>query len=200
MATAAPATQASKTAIVQDVRMFSLGCRPAKVSLFAGRQQEAGAAEEQARNEIRAHGLAEIRKSRRLTQQQVAAQMGVTAARISQIEHGQVERAAIWGLAGYVAALGGHLELVASFGDERIVIGLSPPRVVTASWPSPGSPGAPRQIARAPCPGAPAHYRRPLSRSAGPGRSESPGVPARHPMRAAAAGPSGPRRGDIALC
>ena len=56
-------------------------------------------------------------------QQQVAGELGITKARVSQIEHGQVDRAAIRGLADYVAALGGRLELVADFGDERIVIG-----------------------------------------------------------------------------
>ena len=92
--------------------------------LFAGREEEISAAEEQLRDEIRAYRLAEIRKTRHLTQQQVASEMGVSTARVSQIEHGQVDRAAIRGLAGYVEALGGRLELVANFGDERIVIGL----------------------------------------------------------------------------
>jgi predicted XRE-type DNA-binding protein len=124
MAPAASATQASRTVTVQDVRMFSLGQRPGKIALFAGCDEEVRAAEEQRRDEIRSYGLAEIRKSRHLTQQQVAVQMGVTAARVSQIEHGQLDRAVIGGLAGYVEALGGHLELVASFGDERIVISL----------------------------------------------------------------------------
>ena len=123
MATAIPATQASELPTVRDVRVFSLGQLPGRVGLFIGREQEVSAAEEKLRDEIRTHGLAEIRKSRRLTQQQVAAQMGVTAARVSQIEHGQVKRAAIWGLAGYVEALGGHLELIANFDGERMVIG-----------------------------------------------------------------------------
>jgi hypothetical protein len=47
----------------------------------------------------------------------------VSKARVSQIEHGQAERAAIRGLSGYVAALGARLELVADFGDERLIIG-----------------------------------------------------------------------------
>jgi transcriptional regulator with XRE-family HTH domain len=72
---------------------------------------------------VRAHKLAEVRKTRHLTQQQIAAKLGVSKARVSQIEHGQVDRAAIQGLASYVEALGGHLELVADFGDERLVIG-----------------------------------------------------------------------------
>jgi transcriptional regulator with XRE-family HTH domain len=95
-----------------------------RAELFAGREEQVRAAEDQLRDEIRAFRLAEIRKARHLTQQQVADEMGVTTARVSQIEHGQVDRAAIRGLAGYVEALGGHLELVANFGDERIVIGL----------------------------------------------------------------------------
>jgi transcriptional regulator with XRE-family HTH domain len=95
-----------------------------RAELFAGREEEVQAAKEQLRAEIRAYRLAEIRKALHLTQQQVADEMGVTTARVSQIEHGQVDRAAIRGLAGYVEALGGQLELVANFGDERIVIGL----------------------------------------------------------------------------
>jgi DNA-binding XRE family transcriptional regulator len=101
-----------------------------RAALGAGREEEIRAAEEQLRDQVRAYRLAEVRKARRLTQQQVAAEMGVTTARVSQIEHGQVDRAAIRGLAGYVEALGGHLELVANFGDERIVIGLQPGRAV----------------------------------------------------------------------
>jgi len=94
-----------------------------KKELFSDREEELRTAQEQLRGEVRAYRLAEIRRARRLTQQQVARELGITKARVSQIEHGQVDRAAIRGLAGYVAALGGRLELVADFGDERIVIG-----------------------------------------------------------------------------
>jgi DNA-binding XRE family transcriptional regulator len=91
--------------------------------LFPGGEDEVKAAEDQLRAEVRAYHLAEIRRARHLTQQQIASEMGVSKARVSQIEHGQVDRAAIRGLAGYVEALGGRLELVADFGDQRIVIG-----------------------------------------------------------------------------
>jgi DNA-binding XRE family transcriptional regulator len=94
-----------------------------KEELFSGRDEELRTAHEQLRGEVRAYRLAEIRRARRLTQQQVARELGITKARVSQIEHGQVDRAAIRGVADYVAALGGRLELVADFGDERIVIG-----------------------------------------------------------------------------
>ncbi len=88
-----------------------------------GDAAEVRALEEQMRAEVRAYKLAEIRKARHLTQQQIAHQLGVSKARVSQIEHGQCERAAIQGLAGYVEALGGRLELVANCGDERLIIG-----------------------------------------------------------------------------
>jgi predicted XRE-type DNA-binding protein len=94
-----------------------------KEELFSGREEELRATQEQLHGEIRAHRLADIRRARHLTQQQVATELGITKARVSQIEHGQVDRAAIRGLADYLAALGGRLELVADFGDERIVIG-----------------------------------------------------------------------------
>jgi predicted XRE-type DNA-binding protein len=88
-----------------------------------GDEDKVGELKEQMRAEMRAHRLAEIRRARNLTQEQVAEEMGVTTSRVSQIEHGQAERAAIRGLARYVEALGGQLELVANFGDERLVIG-----------------------------------------------------------------------------
>jgi DNA-binding XRE family transcriptional regulator len=88
-----------------------------------GDEDRVSALEDDLRAQVRAYRLAEIRRARHLTQQQVAASLGVSKARVSQIEHGQADRTAIQGLASYVAALGGRLELVADFGDERIVIG-----------------------------------------------------------------------------
>jgi transcriptional regulator with XRE-family HTH domain len=106
------------------------------------------AVEAQLRDEVRAHRLAEVRRARHLTQQQIADVLGVSKARVSQIEHGQCNRAAIQGLAGYVAALGGQLELVANFGDERIVITGEGPEAISdriraesprTKWPSSGT-------------------------------------------------------------
>lgn len=79
--------------------------------------------EDSMRAETRAYKLAEIRRTRRLTQQQIADELHVSKARVSQIEHGQMDRGAIRGLADYVEALGGRLEIIANFGDERLVIG-----------------------------------------------------------------------------
>ena len=72
--------------------------------------------------QVYAHRLAEIRKRRRLTQTQVARQMGVSQRLVSAIEHGE-EQATRATLAAYVAALGGRLRLVAEFEDESVALG-----------------------------------------------------------------------------
>ena len=71
--------------------------------------------------QVRAHRLAEIRKRRGLTQREVAAVMGVTVGRVSQIESGDI--AGIDVLDRYVTAIGGLLEIVANFGDEQFKVG-----------------------------------------------------------------------------
>jgi DNA-binding XRE family transcriptional regulator len=64
--------------------------------------------------------LAEERKRHGLTQAQLAQAMGVTPGRVSQIERGEV--ATIDAVARYVKALGGRLDLVASFGDHTLTV------------------------------------------------------------------------------
>jgi DNA-binding XRE family transcriptional regulator len=73
--------------------------------------------------EVRARRLAEVRKRQRATQVEVAAAMGVSQARVSRIEKGQLERSEVETLAAYVKALGGKLKIVADFGDEAYVLG-----------------------------------------------------------------------------
>ncbi|MEV5889830.1 helix-turn-helix domain-containing protein [Nonomuraea fuscirosea] len=72
---------------------------------------------------IDAWQLAQRRKSAALTQIEVAALMGVTKARVSQIERGEVSSVDV--VARYVEAIGGHLELTASFpgGTYRLRAG-----------------------------------------------------------------------------
>jgi predicted XRE-type DNA-binding protein len=91
----------------------------------AGRLDEARIAEhrERMRDAQRAYRLTEIRKSMALTQADVAAAMHVSQRRVSAVEHGDLTRTNFATVATYVAALGGRIEIVASFGDERIVIG-----------------------------------------------------------------------------
>ncbi len=64
--------------------------------------------------------LAEERKRHGLTQAQLAQAMGVTPGRVSQIERGEL--ATIDAVARYVEALGGQLDLIASFGDHTLTV------------------------------------------------------------------------------
>jgi len=90
-----------------------------------GRIDEAKVAGHRARlrDAQRAYKLAEVRRSLGLTQTDVAAAIGVSQRRVSAVERGDLTRTNFGTVATYVAALGGHIEIVASFGDERIVIG-----------------------------------------------------------------------------
>jgi predicted XRE-type DNA-binding protein len=73
--------------------------------------------------ESRAYRLAEIRRRQHATQVEIAKAMGVTQARVSRIEKGQLSRSEVDTLAAYVQALGGKLKIVADFGDESYVLG-----------------------------------------------------------------------------
>ena len=97
---------------------------------------------EQLRAEQRAFRLAEMRRRLGITQAQVAARMGITQGRVSAIEHAKpgTTNCAPWPptskpsaiehakpgttelrtLAAYVEALGGRLEIIADFGDQRL--------------------------------------------------------------------------------
>jgi DNA-binding XRE family transcriptional regulator len=62
--------------------------------------------------------LAEVRRGRGFTQQQIAERMGVTKGRVSQIERGRVSGQDV--LARYAAALGGRLHQAIYFDDGDI--------------------------------------------------------------------------------
>jgi DNA-binding XRE family transcriptional regulator len=64
------------------------------------------------------HRLAEIRRTRGLTQQQIADRMGVTKGRVSQIEQGKISGQDV--LVRYAAALGGRLHQAIYFDDGNI--------------------------------------------------------------------------------
>jgi transcriptional regulator with XRE-family HTH domain len=59
-----------------------------------------------------------MRKQRGLTQAEVARAMRVSQARVSRMEHGDVDRMQVESIAAYVAAIGGRLRLVADFGQD----------------------------------------------------------------------------------
>ncbi|GAA3766226.1 XRE family transcriptional regulator [Plantactinospora mayteni] len=78
---------------------------------------------ERMRGEIRAARLAEMRQRHELSQTQLAERMGVSQARVSAIEKGELSTTEVGTISRYIAALGGHLEIVADFGDEKLVLG-----------------------------------------------------------------------------
>jgi DNA-binding XRE family transcriptional regulator len=71
-------------------------------------------------DDARGWRLAEMRRRRGMTREQVAARMGVSVARVSQIEGGDVSTQEV--LNRFIAALGGTLKLIADFGDEQLKI------------------------------------------------------------------------------
>lgn len=70
---------------------------------------------------VQAYRLAEIRKADGLVRQaDVAALMGVSQARVSKLEGGDLSRTELGTLQSYVAALGGNLRVVAEFDDATV--------------------------------------------------------------------------------
>lgn len=80
--------------------------------------REAG--REQLRAELRGVQLAEMRKRLGISQKLLAERMGVSQARVSQIEHGRI--GGLDTLRAYVVALGGTLDVVADFGDHTVKV------------------------------------------------------------------------------
>lgn len=71
---------------------------------------------------VQAQRLADIRKAHGHRQSDVAALMGVSQARVSKLESGDLSRTELGTLQAYVAALGGSLRIVAEFGEGTLEI------------------------------------------------------------------------------
>lgn len=84
----------------------------------AGGEDAVQAGKEELLAPVRGRRLAEVRRSRGLTQQEVADRMGVTKGRVSQIEQGNVSGNDV--LARYAVALGGRLHQSIYFDDGNI--------------------------------------------------------------------------------
>jgi transcriptional regulator with XRE-family HTH domain len=72
------------------------------------------------RAEQRGYQFAQLRKNTGLPQAQVAAVMGVSQARVSQIEHGKVME--VDAIRGYVEALGWTVDAVARVGGWTVKV------------------------------------------------------------------------------
>ncbi len=94
-----------------------------ELAFTAAEREEISAGAQRLIAHARAFRLTEVRRRQHATQVEVAKAMGVTQARVSRIEKGQLERSEVDTLAAYVQALGGTLKIVADFGDESYVLG-----------------------------------------------------------------------------
>lgn len=94
----------------QDVRAAHVERAGGEEAVEAGKQELLAT--------VQGHRLAEIRRSRGLTQLQLAERMGVTKGRVSQIEQGKVSGLDV--LARYAVALGGRLHQSIYFDDGDI--------------------------------------------------------------------------------
>jgi predicted XRE-type DNA-binding protein len=85
-------------------------------------QAERAAAQRRLDYEIHAFRLAEVRRSRSLTQREVAEAMGVSGPRVSDVERGNLEIVSVAVLRAYVEALGGRLKVTAEFDDSTYLV------------------------------------------------------------------------------
>lgn len=94
----------------QDIRADHVARAGGEEAIDAGKQELLA--------EVIGHRLAEVRRARGLTQQQVADRMGVTKGRVSQIEQGKISGQEV--VARFAAALGGRLHQAIYFDDGDI--------------------------------------------------------------------------------
>ncbi|MGD1173154.1 helix-turn-helix domain-containing protein [Mycobacterium seoulense] len=70
---------------------------------------------------VQAQRLADIRQTQgHVRQADVAAIMGVSQARVSKLESGDLSHTEVGTLQSYVAALGGNLRIIAEFGESTV--------------------------------------------------------------------------------
>lgn len=72
--------------------------------------------------EVAAHRLVDVRRRQDRTQTDIARIMKVGQRRVSSIESADLLRTELGTISSYIAALGGHLRLVADFGDQTVLI------------------------------------------------------------------------------
>lgn len=83
--------------------------------------KQAEAARKEMHGAVQAQRLTDIRKAHgHARQADVAALMGVSQARVSKLECGDLARTELGTLQSYVAALGGQLKVVAVFDDRSV--------------------------------------------------------------------------------
>ncbi|MDT3397938.1 helix-turn-helix transcriptional regulator [Streptomyces sp. B1866] len=101
-----------------EVRAEAMRRHPDLASEEAAARRAEVRAENTAR--IRGHELAELRRAAGLTQADVATALKVSQARISQIEHGQIDSLDM--LRAYAAALGGEVSVLIRRGPVSVQV------------------------------------------------------------------------------
>jgi len=71
---------------------------------------------------VAGYHLRELRKSLGMTQAAMAATLGVSQSRISQIETGDIEAMEVETLRAYAAALGGRIDVTISVGPRSVKV------------------------------------------------------------------------------
>lgn len=83
--------------------------------------ERAHTARKEMHDAVQAQRLADIRKAHgHARQADVAALMGVSQVRVSKLESGDLSHTELGTLQSYIAALGGHLRIVAEFGESSV--------------------------------------------------------------------------------
>lgn len=83
--------------------------------------QRAANAHKEAAEAVSAHRLVQLRRALgMLRQSDIATRMGVSQARVSKLERGDLSHTELGTLQSYVAALGGELTVTVTLGTERI--------------------------------------------------------------------------------
>lgn len=77
---------------------------------------------ERMKAEERAYRLREIREEQGVTQKELADRMSLTQPTISALESGDLDRSGLATLRAYVEALGGTVEVTATFGNRKLVL------------------------------------------------------------------------------
>jgi predicted transcriptional regulator len=81
---------------------------------------------ERMKAEERAYRLREIREEQGVTQKELADRMSLTQPTISALESGDLDRSGLATLRAYVEALGGTVEVTATFGSRKLVVSSQP--------------------------------------------------------------------------
>lgn len=107
----------------------------AHLDAAAGRDMTAARADARTRTQAYILGfrLAQVREQTGMSQAQLAASMGISQPRVSQLERGDVSQMTVDTLSRYIMALDGRLRLIADFDDHNVTISSEINRTATTA-------------------------------------------------------------------